>query len=477
MANLVERQGRKVTDLRLEAMMAGLPKGLINLENAKVEKSTDALVNLTQVLNVTKVRRGIGVKMIFATVVSLLLSSPISAYINSLIKHYIDGSFGVYVNTLVSLCVTTTVISLFIRFIIIRPLFKVEEVIQKASEGDLTVSINHNSSDEIGMLSSSFNAMISNIRDLINKTNHTVVKVTDFSGQLNSIAKENSKAIEHISLSIQEVASGAEGQAESSVELVHLSKEISKMMEQSESSIQSVATTSVSTNNKAKKGNELVVKTVNQMSDVHEAVNKTSEIINSLEMKSNKIGDIVEIITHIADQTNLLALNASIEAARAGEHGKGFAVVAEEVRKLAEQSGSAGDNIREIIKDIQVETSRAVESMEKGKVIIESGIKMVDETGESFRDILQDIEVVTHQAQEVSVIVEQVAHSSIKMMERIEQVALIAEQASGSIQTVGAAAEEQNASMEEIASNVALLNQMSYDLHEDLSKFRINKTD
>ncbi|WP_430786710.1 methyl-accepting chemotaxis protein [Virgibacillus flavescens] len=417
----------------------------------------------------------LSMKMILAVIVSLLISSPISAYLNSVVKGYIEGSFGVYVNTLVTLIVSTTIITIFVRFLIIRPLSKVEEAVKLAAEGDLTATIDHKSNDEIGNLAITFNEMIDGLQVLIGKTNHTVLKVADYSKQLNNVAEENSKAIEQISLSIQDVAAGAEGQVNNASDLVDSAKQISVGMKQSASSIDTVASISNSATSKASTGNEMVVKTIRQMKDIQSSVGETSNVIGALEVKSNEIGEIVEIITQIADQTNLLALNATIEAARAGEHGKGFAVVADEVRKLAEQSGEAGNNIQNIIKDIQVETNLAVKSMDQGKVIVENGMKLVDVTGDNFKDISVDIEKLSHQAQEVSVIINQVNANADEMVSKIENVSVTAEQASDSIQNVSAAGEEQNASMEEISASLVALNQLSNDLQADLSKFKFKQ--
>ncbi|UXH46481.1 methyl-accepting chemotaxis protein [Rossellomorea vietnamensis] len=413
-------------------------------------------------------------KMIASIVISLLISTPISAYINGLIKDYIDGSYGVYVNTLISLLVTTTIISLFVRFLIINPLNKVEGAIKQAAQGDLTVAVNSRSNDEIGRLSHSFDKMVANLGDLLEKSNQTVIKVSDYSTQLNSIAEENTKAIDAITSTIQEVAAGSEGQAKSSAKLVIASKEIAEGMEQSAAAIQSVAKTSMSASGKAAKGNAAAVDTVKRMQEIRQSVGETSELLQALDSKSDQIGEIVKMITSIADQTNLLALNATIEAARAGEHGRGFAVVAEEVRKLAEQSGNAGDKIRFIIQEIQSETNKAVQSMNQGRTIIESGIVMVDRTGDSFKEITGDIENVSRQTHEVSAIIEQVNASTVNMLTMIENIAVIADQTSGSIQTVSAASEEQAASMQEIASNVNMLNGMSRDLRGDLSRFKVN---
>ncbi|MFJ7371253.1 methyl-accepting chemotaxis protein [Lysinibacillus sp. NPDC098008] len=224
---------------------------------------------------------------------------------------------------------------------------------------------------------------------MIDKSHQTASQVTSYSDQLTTIASENSKAIEQISFSIQEISSGAEGQTQNTTVLVRSANGISEGMKQSASSIQVVANTSNSTSKKAETGYKLVSSTMNQMNEIQKAVGSIAEVVQSLENKSEKIVEIVEIITQIAKQTNLLALNASIEAARAGEHGKGFAIVADEVRKLAEQSTSAGENIRGIIDDIQQETNRAVLSMDQGKEFVENDIIIVRKIGENLLHLIR----------------------------------------------------------------------------------------
>ncbi|WAA09360.1 methyl-accepting chemotaxis protein [Fervidibacillus albus] len=412
-------------------------------------------------------------KLISVVVVSLLISTPITALLNSLIEDFFTDKIFVFVDFVLSIAVATILFSLAIRFLILSPIKKVEQAIQRASEGDLTVFIENDANDEIGRLSKAFNRMIENLRGLIGNMNRTGLKVANYSNQLHSITEENSEATEQISLSIQEVSSGAESQAQSANELFHQAKDISNRMESSAHSIQMMAERAESTNVRAENGNEIVRKTVQQMNEIKKSVRETGELIYSLKERSDQVGKIVDMITEISDQTNLLALNASIEAARAGEHGKGFAVVAEEVRKLAEQSNGAGENIRHILMDIQSGILNAVQSMDQGKTIVESGIQMIGQTGDSFQAIVKDIEEVTVQAKEVSNTVDQVNTGLTNMVAMIERVAVTTEQSSGSIENISSSVEELNASMEEIAASASMLQTISDDLQSNLKEFKV----
>lgn len=427
----------------------------------------------TKSKTIFSLRYHILVKMIIAVILSLLISSIISTYINVQIKQIFDGSFGVYINTTISLLISTIVILICVRYIILKPLYKIEEAIKKASEGDLSGIIEHNLKDEMGRLSNSYNTMILNLNNILKSSHTTITTVADYSDQLNTSTMENNKAIEHISISSQENATGAEGQAQNASELVKTVKEIAIGMEKSASSIHVVSLTANSAKNAAKSGNQLVHDVIQQMKEIYIASEKTSDIMRSLELKSQKIGDIIEILTQIAKQTNLLALNATIEAARAGENGKGFAIVANEIRKLAEESAKAGVNITNIIVDIQQETNKAVESMDKGIFLVKNGTKLMGETGDNFNDIMKDVEEVSVQAQEVSTLIEQVKDSTVIMVKMIEDIAAISEQASGNIHTVSASIEEQNASMEEVSSIIVELNEITHNLQKEIGKFKL----
>jgi len=141
----------------------------------------------------------------------------------------------------------------------------------------------------------------------------------------------------------------------------------------------------------ARSGGEAVSRTVEGMRAISENMENTARVINGLGKRSQEIGRILEVIEEIADQTNLLALNAAIEAARAGEAGRGFAVVADEVRKLAERSVEAAKEIGEVVRQVQQETTDAVDVARSGASEAKQGIALADKAGAALRNIIESV--------------------------------------------------------------------------------------
>jgi len=223
----------------------------------------------------------------------------------------------------------------------------------------------------------------------------------------------------------------------------------------------------------AEHGDGVIIDSVNQMKQIEEKTNATSETINKLGNKSSEIEKFISVIADIAGQTNLLALNAAIEAARAGEHGHGFAVVAGEVRKLAEQSSGAAKQISEIVKEIQGEIQASILGMQDGIAAVKEGTQLSEQAGNSFKSISNAVSEVFKQVQIVSNAINQINDESEKMFSSIDSVKTISETFSRNTEEVAAAAEEQNASMEEVAVAAQVLANMANELQESVQTFKI----
>ncbi|XQY91723.1 methyl-accepting chemotaxis protein [Metabacillus sp. HB246100] len=355
-----------------------------------------------------------------------------------------------------------------------RPLSQMSMSVKQVAQGNLMVEpISIKNRDEIGKLATDFNKMTDNLKKLIVEVMKNSERVAATSEELSTSAEQTQQGNMSISTAMKEVAGGAENQVTRASEANRVIQEISTGMTQAAYSIQAVSDLTIATNEKATTGQGIVSQTVVQMKDVQQKVQLTSHAMNTLSNKSNQIGQILSLITNVAEQTNLLALNAAIEAARAGEHGKGFAVVANEVRKLAEQSGQAADEIKKVIDEMQREVEHALKSMTAGINAVNEGILMVNKTGNSFEKIVEMVADVSSQSQEVSAIVEQVNASTKSMVDLIEDIANISVFSAGNTEEVAASVEQQNIIMTTVTSSSEELSQKALALQELVKRFRV----
>ncbi len=179
--------------------------------------------------------------------------------------------------------------------------------------------------------------------------------------------------------------------------------------------------------NKAEAGRVVVESTVSEMESIAQLVSGCSAAVSDLGAKSAQIGQIIKVINGIADQTNLLALNAAIEAARAGEHGRGFAVVADEVRKLAERTQSATEEVSRSISDIQSGTGNAVTSMATTRERVAGGVTHARSAGESLMEIVEGSTGVSAAIRDIAAAAEQQSQACEHVSESLEHISALSE--------------------------------------------------
>ncbi|MDP5276217.1 methyl-accepting chemotaxis protein [Chengkuizengella axinellae] len=365
---------------------------------------------------------------------------------------------------------TITILN-FRRFIM--PMKDIIGGVNQIAAGDLTSKIDVNKVGELQPIASAMNEMANRWKDLLHKMNEVSTQVTDQSNELSAITEQSYQSIDQITNVIQEVAFGSEKQVSKMNHTYQSVNDISQGIHQINETVQSVFDMTKTTNDKAVDGNQVVQAGMKQMTNLEERVAYTSNIVNSFDEKSQEIGKIITMITEISQQTNLLSLNASIEAARAGEHGRGFAVVAGEVRKLAEQSAKASEDISKLIQEIQAEAGQAVAAIQEGKASFDHSYALVGQTGETFNEIVKMIQEVSYEFQGVSATMEQVHSGFDGMLDLAKEVVEVSDHSSAKSQHIAALTEEQNASTEEIAASSNQLNKLAYDLQEMIQKFKV----
>ena len=350
-------------------------------------------------------------------------------------------------------------------------------IIQKSAsivaEGDLSKYIEHDVKDETKLIIDSLNKIIEAFSNIIHSTKKVSNDVVSASTSLNQITEQTTEAINQTADAIQDIAAGAEVQLKDTNDAVII---IDKMASRIRGIAQSSLDVSKSSNEmelSAENGSGMINGVITKMNIINSHVEKSSNIINNLGERSQSIGEIINTITEIASQTNLLALNAAIEAARAGEQGKGFAVVADEVRELAEKSSLAANQISDLIKSMQDDTSESVNQMNKVIVEVRDGVNAVEEAGRAFKKILESTKGVVNQIKEISVVSKEMAESSEEATDSLLKVSKIADKASANTQSVVSASEIQLASMEEVVSATENLNSKAIELQAVIDKFRV----
>ncbi len=355
-----------------------------------------------------------------------------------------------------------------------RPLTAVTMVAQSVAEGDLNVKIpDIKNRDEIGVLSRAVGEMVHSLREVIGEVISQSESLAATSQELSASAEEATAASEQISDTLGQLAAGATNQAISVGDTCSVIEQLSANAQQVAENAEIVSQSSGKAARAAELGAFQAENAMQKIGKIQEVSVQTAEAVFQLGDQSKQIGQIVDVIKGIADQTNLLALNAAIEAARAGEQGRGFAVVAEEVRKLAEQSSMSATQIATLIGNIQRETERAVEVMEKGKGEVVAGVEAVNLAGNSFRTIVAEVNTVVEQIQQVMVATQQMVSGTTQAVQSVESIGVIAEQTAASTEEVSAASEEQATTMVSVSKSAEALAKLGDCLMSVVAKFKV----
>jgi methyl-accepting chemotaxis protein len=264
---------------------------------------------------------------------------------------------------------------------IAAPIIRTSSHIDQMAKDDFSIPISESAmkrKDEIGIFARSMHVMNSELGKILKEVMLSASNVAAASTQLGTSADKLSK--------------GATEQVERAIQVATASTEMNQTSEDIAKNSNQVAESASEAVKVAKGGQEVVAQAIREVNIIAEIVETASGFMKELGKHSERIGDIVTVINEIADQTNLLALNATIEAARAGEHGRGFAVVADEVRKLAERTSSSTTEIGTMINSIREGIEKTVESMEKAKNNVATGVQFSSQAQVALEDIIKSID-------------------------------------------------------------------------------------
>ena len=459
----------KKINSELKLQQGELDDNLIKLFKTAMESGKQSMGNYTFVDNVARVAVFTPVELPGGQRWILSVAAP-AAEATRDIDSLAQWMLGI---SLLSLLVVAVLV-MFIAKKFAKPIGLIRDECLLLAQGDLREQIARvTSEDEIGQLAKGFRDMRTNLRALVGKVHAQAEQLAASSEELTASADQSAQASNQVANSITEVAEGAAAQLAAANDTAAVVQQMSASIQEVSATTNEVADQSNRAANQAHEGNKAVNKAVEQMGRIEQTVNNSAQVVAGLGERSKAIGQIVATISGIAGQTNLLALNAAIEAARAGEQGRGFAVVAEEVRKLAEQSQAATEQISELIGGIQGDTEQAVAAMDSGTREVKLGAEVVDAAGRAFHEIVELVTQVSGQVKDVSATIEQMAIGSQQIVESVNKIDKLSKDAAGQAQNVSAATEEQSASMGEIASSSQSLAKLALELQEAVGQFRV----
>ncbi len=366
------------------------------------------------------------------------------------------------------------VVSFFIARSIARPIESTVETMKAIASGNLDVALADGSSlREISDLKkaidtmtaqmssalmtvrSSAKAVLDRSQDVnaaIEEANATADQVLSMTVKGNDMAQATAATVEQTNSSISEVAEGAQSGALNAVQAGEAAE---------------------NTSHEAEKGSRALEEMVSVIKNVSQAGDKVGEAIQSLDASVDSIGQFVTTITTIADQTNLLALNAAIEAARAGEHGRGFAVVAEEVRKLAEESNKAAQNVGALIENIVTRTKMAAKDQGQVSSLIGELVSKTDQTREVFGNVVTRMNAIAENVQSIAAAAEEQSASTQEMASGVDHISTNTKQIAEALHSITDGMTEAGEAFEMMARSAEELVHLSNEMEKAVNHFNL----
>lgn len=355
----------------------------------------------------------------------------------------------------------------------VSPIIKSINATEKLACGEFDFELEVSGSDELSKLSTSINALKQTLSTIALSLKNTTDVMEEGVEKLTNQSEASAEVSQSIAFAIEEITRGAVSQAEEVERTLSKSEDLSKEIEfvvENSSRLNEFVDIVKSS---AHDGDVKIDQLSSQNIVTESSLDKINESISNLSITLNEVKNFTDIIKGIANQTNLLALNASIEAARAGEAGRGFAVVAEEIRKLANGTVDANENIQSQIENIMSEMNSVLLNSQEINANISSQSGLTSDVKNAFNTLEKNIEKAIDDIHKIGTSAQSMNSAKEEVMDAVKSVASISEETAASAEEISASTEEQSASASDLAQRAADLKKINEDLIKISAQFKI----